>query len=44
VSLGLLQRPSELLVVAISVVILTVVGWTINRMASVPMPVWSAGD
>jgi hypothetical protein len=26
------------------VVILTVVGWTINRMAGVPMPVWSAGD
>ena len=44
VSLGLLQRPSELLVVAIGVVILTVVGWTINRMAGVPMPVWSAGD
>jgi CBS domain-containing membrane protein len=44
VSLGLLQRPSELLVVAIGVVILTVIGWAINRMAGVPMPVWSAGD
>jgi CBS domain-containing membrane protein len=44
VSLGLLQRPFELLVVAIGVVILTVVGWAINRLAGVPMPVWSAGD
>jgi CBS domain-containing membrane protein len=44
VSLGLLQRPFELLVVAIGVVILTVVGWAINRMAGVPMPVWSAAE
>jgi len=27
---------------AIGVVILTVVGWTINRLAGIPMPVWSA--
>jgi hypothetical protein len=39
VSLGLLQRPSELLVAAAGVVILTVVGWAINRIAGVPMPV-----
>ena len=44
VSLGLLQRPSELLVVAAGVAILTVVGWAINRMPGVPMPVWSARD
>lgn len=44
VSLRLLQRPSELLVMAIGVVILTVVGWTINRLAGMPMPVWSARD
>lgn len=44
VSLGLLRRPFELLVLAIGVVILTVAGWAINRMAGVPMPVWSAGD
>jgi hypothetical protein len=30
--------------VAIGVVILTIVGWAINRMAGVPMPVWSARD
>jgi hypothetical protein len=44
VSLGLLHRPSELLVVAIGMVILTVVWWAISRMAGVPMPVWSARD
>jgi CBS domain-containing membrane protein len=44
VSLGLLQRPADLLAVAIGVVILTVVGWTINRMAGIPLPVWSARD
>jgi hypothetical protein len=30
--------------VAAGVVILTVVGWAINWMAGVPMPVWSARD
>jgi CBS domain-containing membrane protein len=44
VSLGLLLSPSEMLVLAVGVVILTVVGWAINRMAGVLMPVWSARD
>jgi len=44
VSLGLLQKPPELLVLAVGVVILTIVGWVINRMAGVPMLVWSARD
>jgi hypothetical protein len=44
IPLGLLQGPSELLVVAIGVVILTVIGWTINRMAGIPMSFWSARD
>jgi len=44
VSLGLLRNPSEMLILAAGVVVLTVVGWTINRMAGVPMPVWSARD
>jgi hypothetical protein len=42
VSLGLLQRPSEKLVLAAGVVVLTVVGRAINRAAGVSMPVWSA--
>ncbi len=42
VSLGLLQTPLEMLMLMMGVVLLTVVGWTINRAAGVPMPVWSA--
>lgn len=42
VSLGLLQTPREMAMLMISVVILTVVGWAINRALGVPMPVWSA--
>lgn len=41
VSLGLLQTPREMLVLMIGVVILTVVGWTINRALGVPVPIWS---
>ncbi len=42
VSLGLLQAPREMVMLMIGVVILTVVGWLINRLLGVPMPVWSA--
>ncbi len=41
VSLGLLQAPREMVMLMIGVVILTVVGWLINRLLGVPMPVWS---
>lgn len=44
VSLGLLQTPREMAVLMIGVVILTVVGWAINRALGVPMPVWSAKE
>jgi CBS domain-containing membrane protein len=44
VSLGLLQTPPELLVLAAGVVILTVVGWTINRAGGMPVPLWAARD
>lgn len=42
VSLGLLQTPREMVMLMIGVVILTAVGWLINRLLGVPMPVWSA--
>jgi CBS domain-containing membrane protein len=42
VSLGLLQTPHEMVMLMVGVVLLTVVGWTINRALGVPMPIWSA--
>jgi CBS domain-containing membrane protein len=42
VSLGFLRNPSEMFVLAAGVVILTVVGWAINRAAGLPVPVWTA--
>ena len=42
VSLGLLQTPLEMTMLMVGVVILTVVGWAINRALGVPMPVWAA--
>ncbi len=42
VSLGLLQTPREMVMLMVGVVLLTVVGWAINRALGVPMPVWSA--
>ena len=41
VSLGLLHTPHEMVVLMIGVVLLTVIGWVINRAAGVPMPVWA---
>lgn len=41
VSLGLLQTPREMIMLMVGVVILTVVGWIVNRAFGVPMPVWS---
>ena len=42
VSLGLLQTPLEMTMLMVGVVILTLVGWAINRALGVPIPVWSA--
>ena len=42
VSLGLLQTLLEMTMLMVGVVILTVVGWAINRALGVPMPVWAA--
>jgi CBS-domain-containing membrane protein len=42
VSLGLLRTPSQLVVAACSVVILTAVDWLFNRITGQAMPVWSA--
>jgi CBS domain-containing membrane protein len=44
VSLGLLTKPSELAMILVGVVILTVAGWAINRAVGVPMPLWSSSD
>jgi CBS domain-containing membrane protein len=44
VSLGLLQTPHEMAMLMVGVVLLTVVGWTINRILGVPMPVWPSGE
>jgi CBS domain-containing membrane protein len=44
VSLGLLQTPREMTMLMVGVMLLTVVGWTINRILGVPMPVWSSGE
>jgi hypothetical protein len=42
VSLGLLSTPGRVLVMAASIVLLTVTGWIINRLCGVPMPLWSS--
>ncbi len=42
VSLGLLYTPHEMMMLMLGVVLLTVVGWIINRSLSVPIPVWAA--
>ncbi len=41
ISLGLLTTPTELAMIAVGVVIVTAAGWTINRAARVPAPLWS---
>lgn len=44
VSLGLLSTPVRVLVMAASIVLITVTGWSINRICGVPMPIWSSHD
>ena len=44
VSLGFLQTPPEMAALMVGVVILTVVGWLVNRAAGIPVPLWSAGE
>jgi CBS-domain-containing membrane protein len=44
VSLGLLSTPGRVLMMAASIVLLTITGWIINRIFGVPMPVWSSQD
>lgn len=41
VSLGLLKTPGEMLALMAGVVILTVVGWLLNRSLGVPVPLWA---
>lgn len=42
VSLGILREPWQLLVLMLAVVLLTVQGLVINRIAGIPYPVWRA--
>ncbi len=42
VSLGLLRTPTDLAMIAVGVVLVTVVGWAINRTAGVSVPIWGA--
>lgn len=42
VSLGLLQTPTEMGMIAAGIVLVTVAGLAINRLFGVPMPLWSA--
>ena len=42
VSLGLLKTPAQLAAIAAGVVLLTVVGWLINWLLGVPVPLWTA--
>ncbi len=44
VSLGLLTKPSEMTMIMVGVVILTVAGWVINRAFGVPVPAWASRD
>jgi len=44
VSSGLLAKPTQLGMVAAGVALITVAGWTINRLLGVPAPVWAALD
>jgi CBS-domain-containing membrane protein len=40
VSLGLIRRPADLVVLMTAVVLLCIQGWIINHLAGIPYPVW----
>ena len=44
VSLGLLQTLREMADLMVGVVLLTVVGWIVNRAVGVPVPLWAAKE
>jgi CBS domain-containing membrane protein len=44
VSLGFLQTLREMVMLMVGVVVLTIVGWLINRSFGVPMPLWAARE
>jgi len=44
VSLGILSRPRELLMIELAVVLMTVQAFVINRLAGVNYPIWAAGE
>jgi CBS-domain-containing membrane protein len=44
VSLGFLQTPPEMVALMVGVVLLTDVGWLLNRAAGMPVPVWAARE
>ncbi|MET8352063.1 MULTISPECIES: HPP family protein [unclassified Micromonospora] len=44
VSLGLLRTPTQLLIAAGAVVLVTAVDWSYGRVSGRPMPVWAVSD
>jgi CBS domain-containing membrane protein len=41
VSLGFLRTPRDMAMLMVGVVVLTAVGWIINQVLGVPMPIWA---
>jgi CBS-domain-containing membrane protein len=41
VSLGIISRPKELVIIEVAVILLTMQAFAINRIAGIPYPVWS---
>lgn len=44
VSLGVFKAPGELISLALGIVLVTVVSWTLNWALGVPVPIWSPGE
>jgi CBS domain-containing membrane protein len=44
VTLGIMHRPLQLLCILATIVIVTVVAWALNRLAGIPVPVWSSAQ
>lgn len=44
VSLGLLKTPHQMAILMVGVVLLTIVGWILNRVVGVPVPFWTVKE
>ena len=43
VSLGIISKPHELLIIEVAVFLLVAQAWLINRLAGLPYPLWNTG-